>query len=852
MAGLSRSEVIRSKPIGDGLNVFRDSFKSLCEELRISTSVDGLQHIGYEGLQSLALDIVSALLVLPASRILSSNSGNKNFFHELLRLSSAINSDDFYIERVTPLLEAVINNESDDIIWDKAYAAVAETTPLPFLDQPPRFNARNSIINSLIAFDTPVRSSSASQRGIEQTHYEVDQRILEELTGRIYYDVAEFFVRYFEGKVWTDITRDIYENSRHQYAKDRWSGWPEPSAQNSFFDWFMRFQDTVLSGLDRRYFTSANKVLRGSEADRKLDIFLAPANVAPRNGEHDWSNVLVIGEHKQNPDEDGSTKTLIQLAGYAREVFGSQPDRRFVPGFTICGSKMRLWVFDRSGSYSSENFDIHKEPERFIQVIAGYALMTDAELGLNTFIRRDGDKYIVAQGMRICLEKKPIACQRAIVCRGTACYRGRNKDPGGWEYVVKFAWPSDKRCREGELLKLAKERGVKGIAEWVHHEQINIDGHPDSISYLRRGMKFGRPRKLSSKADWVDSGVGSDRASSTTRSLWKKSRGSKGRLVGLGINKSSTTTASSGQKRKRDGFVDGSGGMKRSKLRDSRTNVEIATDAENGDPDTGNHHIIEEPEPDSLAGSDSETYDNRIYCCLVVSPAGRPLHAYRSTRELLEALRDAITGHRSLLEDGKILHRDISDNNVIIIEAASKGEPKGRLIDLDLAKELDSVPSGASHRTGTMQFMAIEVLLGKGHTYRHDLESFFYLLVWMCIRYGHEDLDGDENSMVKKRMERRIMPSRLRGWYSGTYNEIGRNKLGDMDKNGFEGIVAEFAPRFEHLKQLARELRKVLFPIRDGGIFIGTFRDHDIMYDGMIKAFNSAIASEGEEEEANA
>ena len=49
MANLSRSEVIKSKPIGDGLNVFRDSFKSLCEELGVSTSVDGLQYIGHEG-----------------------------------------------------------------------------------------------------------------------------------------------------------------------------------------------------------------------------------------------------------------------------------------------------------------------------------------------------------------------------------------------------------------------------------------------------------------------------------------------------------------------------------------------------------------------------------------------------------------------------------------------------------------------------------------------------------------------------------------------------------------------------------------------------------------------------------
>ncbi|KFZ02710.1 hypothetical protein V500_00010 [Pseudogymnoascus sp. VKM F-4518 (FW-2643)] len=79
-----------------------------------------------------------------------------------------------------------------------------------------------------------------------------------------------------------------------------------------------------------------------------------------------------------------------------------------------------------------------------------------------------------------------------------------------------------------------------------------------------------------------------------------------------------------------------------------------------------------------------------------------------------------------------------------------------------------------------------------------------------------------------------------------TYAEIADTKLGHMDKNGFEGIIAEFAPRFENLKKLARELRNVLFPIRDGAIFTGTFRDNDIMYDGLIKAFNRAIRSLGE------
>jgi predicted transcriptional regulator len=123
------------------------------------------------------------------------------------------------------------------------------------------------------------------------------------------------------------------------------------------------------------------------------------------------------------------------------------------------------------------------------------------------------------------------------------------------------------------------------------------------------------------------------------------------------------------------------------------------------------------------------------------------------------------------------------------------------------------VPSGASHRTGTMQFMAMEVLQGKGHTYRHDLESFFYVFIWMCIRHGHDAVDDRQASNKSKP----LATSRLRRWYTGTYAELAETKLGHMDKNGFENVIADFAPKFD-LKPLARDLRNVLFPIREGAI----------------------------------
>jgi serine/threonine protein kinase len=204
---------------------------------------------------------------------------------------------------------------------------------------------------------------------------------------------------------------------------------------------------------------------------------------------------------------------------------------------------------------------------------------------------------------------------------------------------------------------------------------------------------------------------------------------------------------------------------------------------------------IQEPGADSLMDCESETYGNRVSYCLVTSPAGRPLHEYQSVRELLEALRDAIRGHRSLLEDGRILHRDISENNIIITELPAKEAPKGRLIDLDLAKDLDGMPSGARHRTGTMQFMAIEVLEGKDHTYQHDLESFFYVFVWMCIRCGYE-------GMARQKLHKLLRPKTniLRGWSTGIYTEIANTKQGHMGKNRFENVIVEFAPKFKNLK----------------------------------------------------
>src|SRR2546423_7049356 len=57
---------------------------------------------------------------------------------------------------------------------------------------------------------------------------------------------------------------------------------------------------------------------------------------------------------------------------------------------------------------------------------------------------------------------------------------------------------------------------------------------------------------------------------------------------------------------------------------------------------------------------------------------------------------------------------------------------------------------GARGKTGTRAFMAIGVLLDKKHSFRHDLESFFWVLFWICVHYS----SPNEESRVVPRFEK--------------------------------------------------------------------------------------------------
>ncbi|KAG8990627.1 hypothetical protein FRB94_004534 [Tulasnella sp. JGI-2019a] len=73
----------------------------------------------------------------------------------------------------------------------------------------------------------------------------------------------------------------------------------------------------------------------------------------------------------------------------------------------------------------------------------------------------------------------------------------------------------------------------------------------------------------------------------------------------------------------------------------------------------------------------------------------------------------------------------------------------GVLNDFDLATMVGAKHATNSERTGTLPFMALDLLTRKGcngeveHLYRHDLESFLWVLVWITFRFQDGKLVED-------------------------------------------------------------------------------------------------------------
>ncbi|KAG2149147.1 uncharacterized protein EDB93DRAFT_1337111 [Suillus bovinus] len=107
-------------------------------------------------------------------------------------------------------------------------------------------------------------------------------------------------------------------------------------------------------------------------------------------------------------------------------------------------------------------------------------------------------------------------------------------------------------------------------------------------------------------------------------------------------------------------------------------------------------------------------------------------------KELFDVWRQSILCHFTLWKEG-VYHRDISPGNLMWYR--KKRKLIGVLNDYDLSSLVDDPGPRGNERTGTVPFMALDLLHAKAqrgevkHLYRHNLESFLWVLTWIFLRY---------------------------------------------------------------------------------------------------------------------
>nr|ODN77231.1 hypothetical protein L203_06310 [Cryptococcus depauperatus CBS 7841] len=338
--------------------------------------------------RNVTLILLSALLDLPVPSLLQSKrSAQYKIRDDILRLDSAASSKDFDFDHIIPLLEAALaDNLEDALIWDRVADAAAALnvtpppglTPLP-VQQTPRVHSTGGIV------------SSSERRS------DIDPVLKREL-GQLRVELPSFHATFF-GRV-AGLERAaaaVFQSctsGSDPLFQEGWMGWPTDANEGAVIGWFKDVTAKLVAFADGRrppqtqrwLLAQPNTPLQGSTVKRKLDIGFVRGPKPEEGSPYLWSQVLVPGELKNNPSADTHAKAWLDLGRYVRETLSAQDTRRFVLGFTLCGSMMRIWEFDRLGGIASDKFDINKEGERFVSTILGFLWMSEEDLGFDPTI----------------------------------------------------------------------------------------------------------------------------------------------------------------------------------------------------------------------------------------------------------------------------------------------------------------------------------------------------------------------------------------------------------------------------------------------------------------------------------
>ncbi|KAI9809767.1 MAG: hypothetical protein M1825_000200 [Sarcosagium campestre] len=621
-------------------------------------------------------NLITALQNQPVTEQLPSRVEGQFLCDDLGQFRRQISSDS---KLAAPLVKLILKQSDDESVWASVYNLIDRAgsaqprTPSPSAPTIIRFS------------QTPWTHNSSSFVDTSELRSQIDRHLKYEHLPSLRLDVPDLDQACFGqipelDRLATAIFCQCRKGNQPLYKDGTgWTHWPSSAKEELILDWLK--ECTLLF----------SKLAPGSVLHSR-QIYEGPARQTDDDPIRNWARFLVLGELKSDKAKDNNGDAWLDLAMYVREVFSAQV-RRFVLGFTLCGSIMRLWRFDHLGNTGSTSFDVNEDGIRFVQAMLGYIMMNDEQLGLDPTVGKlDSMQFIKiirnGQSEKLVLTEV-LRKQATIVGRATTCWRAyREGDTEKKPLIVKDSWQYTARPEEGELIKEASESGVRQIARYYYHDTVQVGGKDDDvIANVRQdqmktcGRTSFRQRSLNNSDASNPDDLGESQSLSRKRSF-------------SSMENPSPLTRSRSSQRSKD---------------------------------------------------DEVTLRNRVHRRVITCSAGKPIERASSLVAVLNGLIGAIDGHESLFHAG-ILHHDISTGNIMLTEA----EDSGFLIDFDLAIRLcNGKASGAPNKTGTKVFMAIDALRGEHDTFMHDLESFFWVLFWIGIHWNGKDKERIKSDYEK-------------------------------------------------------------------------------------------------------
>ncbi|KAI0767055.1 hypothetical protein C8Q74DRAFT_927825 [Fomes fomentarius] len=175
---------------------------------------------------------------------------------------------------------------------------------------------------------------------------------------------------------------------------------------------------------------------------------------------------------------------------------------------------------------------------------------------------------------------------------------------------------------------------------------------------------------------------------------------------------------------------------------------------------------------------------------LVVKEVGKSLGQFDSSSAyLVEAIFCALIAHRDAYVDAKIIHRDISAGNIILVQD-EEGNWIGMLNDWELSKKVEEnqYPNGRQpDRTGTWRFMSAHALDNDKREIilPDEFESILHVLLYYAVRFlQHNIAPGNVGHFLHDYFD--AFRSSKDGYRGGSY-KLTTMQLGIIDLRAFNG-----------------------------------------------------------------